>query len=304
MCPHGNYPSSCQSCREAAGPAAAEKESAPRSKIELSAERLKEMNTLESIVEADISGLLGKLNADLGAKLQPREDGLHLTIMGPTETSALKTLTPERIDELQRINADIQQGIGVGVTGFGVIDGASRDNLRPADKKKKVAYMAFDIPALQKFRAEVGLPPKDFHVTLGFEEGDIHMEIVGKNDKGKDVLAPIPKKADPAMDGYRELLPQMAFGSLAGGEKEKKKVDPEAEQKKARKEAADAMKARLDAAGLGSKALIELGVKPGPDMGKILKAIEKAVAEGARLEGVPDDLRAELEKRVEAARGG
>ena len=83
--------------------------------------------------------------------------------------------------------------------------------------------MAFDIPALNDFRSSVGLPKKDFHITLGFEGGDIHMAIDGKDEKGKNKMSLISKKADPKYDKYLEEMPEIKFSSLGGQEKQSPK---------------------------------------------------------------------------------
>lgn len=190
----------------------------------ITVESLAELNTLETEIKADFSKVITQINQDKGIELVTRPDGFHLTIIGPTESKVFNDMTSEQLGVLRDINKKIQKGEGVIMEGIGFIDGANGDNIKAADKEKKVCFLAVSIPELQAFRASLGLPEKNFHVTLGFIVGDIHMEIAGKNDKGKDVLKSIAKKADPAMDEYMSLLEQDAlkFGPLDGQKKELK----------------------------------------------------------------------------------
>lgn len=194
---------------------------------ELSRERLADMQTLEIELKADFGSTLDAIKQKTGADLQPRPDGYHLTIVGPTESKILSTLDDATLAELQQINTQIQKGEGVVVKGIGFIDGASSQyKMREVDKVKKTAFVALDIPALQDFRAKVGLPKKDFHVTLGFVGGDVHMQIVGQepvkpgSSKMKDITAPIPKQADQRFASV--ALPGMSYGGLDGQIKERK----------------------------------------------------------------------------------
>jgi len=194
---------------------------------ELTRERLAGMQTLEVEIKADFIPSLEELKKMTGANLEPRPDGYHLTIIGPTERKVLATLDDETLTELQQINEQIQNGVGVIVKGIGFIDGSSSSyKMREVDKLKKTAFIALDIPALQTFRLKVGLPPKDFHVTLGFEGGDVHMQVVGQepvkpnSPKMKDITAPIPKQADPRF-GVIDL-PKINYGELDGQIKQSK----------------------------------------------------------------------------------
>ncbi len=196
-------------------------------KPDLSRERLANMNSLEIEIKADFEPTLETLKQETGADLQPRPDGYHLTIIGPTENKILSTLDDATLAELQQINAQIQKGEGVVVKGIGFIDGASSQyTMREVDKVKKTAFVALDIPALQDFRSKVGLPKKDFHVTLGFVGGDVHMQIVGQepvkpgSPKMKDITAPIPKQADQRFASI--ALPEMSYEGLDGKMKERK----------------------------------------------------------------------------------
>lgn len=194
---------------------------------ELTRERLADMQTLEVEITGDFNSVLQSVRESTGANLEPRPDGFHLTIVGPTESKILSTLDDATLAELQQINEQIQRGEGITVKGIGFIDGASSQyQMREVDKVKKSAFVALDIPALQAFRQKVGLPPKDFHVTLGFEGGDIHMQVLRQepvkpgSSKMKDITGPIPKQADPRF-GNTEL-PEMSFGGLDGQIKQRK----------------------------------------------------------------------------------
>jgi|SRR3989344_3302308 len=194
------------------------------SEDELTPDKLKNLHTLETTVDANFNPILESINSELGLNLTPRPEGYHVTIIGPTESKILSSLTPEQIQQLQEINRSIQMGEGIWVSGIGFIDGSQQEGIRDADKNKKTCFLSLDAPALQEFRKSVGLPKKDLHVTLGFDGGDIHMEIKGKNEKGKDILGPVAKKSNPAFDKYLQTLPEIKFTTLSGQEKQKPKV--------------------------------------------------------------------------------
>lgn len=143
------------------------------------------------------------------------------------KTKSLSTLNETTLAELQQINEQIKKGEGITVKGIGFIDGASSQyKMREVDKVKKTAFLVLEIPSLQKFRDKVGLPRKDFHVTLGFIGGDIHTQIIGQeyikpgSPKMKDITAPIPKQKDPKFDVLK--LPEITYGGLDGQMKQKK----------------------------------------------------------------------------------
>lgn len=194
---------------------------------ELTRERLANMQTLEVEITGNFNSVLQSVRESTGANLEPRPDGFHLTIIGPTESKILSTLDDATLAELQRINEQIQRGEGIVVKGVGFIDGSSPQyQMREVDKVKKTAFVALDIPALQAFRQKVGLLPKDFHVTLGFEGGDIHMQVLRQepikpgSPKMKDVTGSIPKQADPRFSEV--ALPEMNFSGLDGQMKQRK----------------------------------------------------------------------------------
>lgn len=43
-----------------------------------------------------------------------------------------------------------------------------------AERCRRAFYLVVEWPSGQKFRAKFGLGPKDFHITLGFVNGDVH----------------------------------------------------------------------------------------------------------------------------------
>lgn len=193
----------------------------------LTQERLSNMKTLEVILEADMGSVLEEVRKITGEDLRFREGGLHLTIIGPTESKTLNNLDDGLIAELQQINEQIKKGEGVTVTGIGFIDGSSDQyRMREVDEEKRTSYIALDIPALQEFRSKIGLPKKDFHVTLGFVGGDIHMYVERQepvkpgSPKMKNITKPIPKRVDPRLAEIH--LPNIHYGGLGGQEKESK----------------------------------------------------------------------------------
>lgn len=268
----------------------------------LTPERLKQISSFESEVHADFDPLLATVNQRLGLNLVKRPDGFHATIIGPAEFGVVKTMPSEKIVELEKLNEEIQRGEGVVIRGVGFVDGATL-NVRDADKSKRAAFIALDVPKLQAFRTSVGLPPKDFHVTLGFENADLHMQIVGTNEKGKPVLGPVEKKADPKFDDLISMIEAsgMRFGSLSGvvreQPKEKPAQEPKSEQKPSVAYDVAALRGRLEginsltpddrdrlvvAAASGSEALVpvmkELGAKLRADTRLVRDALAQSVA--------------------------
>lgn len=180
----------------------------------LSLETVREMNTLEIGASGGFIETLEKINSELGFSFAPREgDNFHVTVITPLESGVLKNLSEDQLEKLYGIHQRILSGEDgmFQVVGLGIIDGSSREDLREVDRDKKVCFLAVDIPELKKFREECGLPEKDFHITLGFEVNDIHMQVIGMNEKGKSVLAPIEKKADSNLDKYVDLLGKVTF---------------------------------------------------------------------------------------------
>ncbi len=193
----------------------------PKPKAEVRMDTLETLQTIEYEVAADIEPLLRHINNDLGIQLGPRPEGLHVTIMTQRETPVFSRFNETQLEELRAIESELARGEGIEVKGIGFIDGGQTENIRPADRAKKTCFLALGIPRLQAFRRSLGLREKDFHITLGFVGGDISMGVVGKDPKGKDILRPIPKKADHEFDRYLSELPELSFGKLSGEEKQK-----------------------------------------------------------------------------------
>lgn len=192
-----------------------------RNNSELTPDALESFNDLNCSVETDLKPVLDAINERLGIEMISRSDEFHFTIISPPErTKAFSQLTGENFEKLNEIYANIQKGQGYQINGIGFIDGATQSNLRESDKNKKVAYIAIEVPELNILREKLGLDKKDFHITLGFVENDIHMEIVGKNSKGKPVLGKVAKKASPELADIK--IPELVFGNITGGEKAKK----------------------------------------------------------------------------------
>jgi hypothetical protein len=115
------------------------------------------------------------LNSSLALPLESRGNGSHITIIGPAEKKVLKSLDQAKVDELNAISEEIKRGEGISVSGLGFIDANKHPNAREADMGKKVCFIALKIPRLATVRADLGLPPRDFHVTLGFIGNDIQL---------------------------------------------------------------------------------------------------------------------------------
>ena len=246
-------------------------------KGEISSELLAEMSNLEIEATADFSHTLEQLRNITGEDLKPREDGYHITIVGPSEYEFLKGLEPGYVEELQAINEEIKNGQGVEIAGIGYIDTENNDlQMRKADQGKKTTFIALDIPRLNNFREKVGLPPKDFHLTLGFVKGDVHFHVTGEepkkpgSDKMREITEPIPKKADDKFFEAVDQLPEISFGALAGTVKERRKpkVDKSAkkEKRKAKEKDGDKLRGLLQEAFEGGK----LGDIPEEDLDKIV----------------------------------
>lgn len=266
---------------------------------ELTRERFAELNSVNLEIATDLVPVLESVKRAIGADLQHRESGFHVTVFGPTEKKLVDEKANEFLAELAQIENDIRKGKGVTVRGIGMINGATA-SVPEKDRAKQVAFIALDIPALNDLRGKLGLPAKDFHVTLGFVGGDIHFATTGEKDaKGKPVTKPIEKKADERFAGLIETMPELAFGNLSGEAKEKKVVAPEDPEKEAKAR----LKKVIADAGLSGKDLMSLGIKPGPEMGKITSAIEASVSKGSVLQlNLEAPIVQELERRILIAR--
>ena len=184
----------------------------------LTRERLRELESLSITLETDTTSVLAAVNEKLGTAMQPRAGGVHVTIISPVEKAILDNLTDEQIHQLNTVREQLLRGEGVHVLGIGYINGAESQNLREVDESKKVSYIALSVPALQEFRFSLGLPEKDFHVTLGFENGDIHSVVEKIDEDGKRSLKPIAKKQSKDFENID--IPELQFSALSGKEKQ------------------------------------------------------------------------------------
>lgn len=156
---------------------------------------------VEVRVTDDFTQILKSLNEQFGTSLVPRQEGYHITIITPREKETVRTLRQADLDTLKTLYTDVMRGGAARIDGIGYIDGSAREDVLPADKLKKTAYIALTIPEFQAYRRSVGLPEKDFHITLGMEGDDIHTHMVSMPD-GSQKTEVIPKKADPLLQRF------------------------------------------------------------------------------------------------------
>ena len=186
---------------------------------------IKPLNSLHVTVETDLKPVLDDVNAKLGLNMKSRGGGFHLTVISPAERDQIRPDVEipddvskwERLNEgdiaaLNKVSEAVMRGEGVEVKGIGFIGGATYPDLKEKDRKRKTAFVAFNIPALNDFRESLGLPPKDFHVTLGFEGNDLY------TDADNNAL---PKQADPQFSDI--AIPELVLSAVSGREKEKAK---------------------------------------------------------------------------------
>lgn len=179
-------------------------------------EIIKTLSTLQSEAEGNFETVLDEINSSLGLNLEPREGTYHITFITPPESGKLKTLSDEDLEELKRIDSLLESGEGINITGIGIIDGAERNDLREKDKENKVCFATVEVPEMQAFRRKIGLPEKDFHITLGFENNDIHMKINGVKENGEPKLEPIEKKPSIELDIFSKNLGPIKVSGLSG----------------------------------------------------------------------------------------
>ncbi len=160
---------------------------------------------VEIKVGDDFSPLLQDINTRFGTILVPRKEGYHITVITPKERGWLRTMSQNKLDELHRLYKESRENNGIEITGVGYIDGMTRQDILEKDASKKTAYIALSIPKLAEFRKNMGLTPKDFHITIGMEGDDIHDHVASIKSDGAKVIDVIPKKADPSL---RSLAPR------------------------------------------------------------------------------------------------
>jgi hypothetical protein len=100
----------------------------------------------------------------------------HITVVGAKEVRllpyALKGDMRELVATLQTLLKD-PLGHESGSIGGPRAVGVGRV-VDPADDTNDAYYVIVDWPAAATARAKLGLPPHDFHITLGFRVRDVH----------------------------------------------------------------------------------------------------------------------------------
>lgn len=172
-------------------------------------------------INGDFQPLIDQLNQALNTSLAPRGTAFHITLFSPPEMEKLRQRQSEKVAEvvkqLHQTEADLKSQGGLQVQGVGYIDGSKEPGIRNEDKNKKVAFVAVDIPGVQRLRSHLGLQTKDLHITLGYENGDIHERIVGEDGEGRAILAPIPKKENPELQRLNTFIPKNLHAGLITG---------------------------------------------------------------------------------------
>lgn len=83
----------------------------------------------------------------------------HMTLVGPPEMTGEIQSTPLPVFRVSRLEA---QGIGQAIDG-----------------NKEAWFVICESPEMASWRQDMGLPPKDLHITLGFINGDVHTRPKG-----------------------------------------------------------------------------------------------------------------------------
>lgn len=114
-----------------------------------------------------------------------REDSYHITVIAPNEIQELSQKIHENSEltrkEKYRATTALLSKSLAGEFEFtvGGVGKASNDD-------KEAWFVIVKSVQADKSRAELGLPPKDYHITLGFLNGDVHGQA--KDDTTKVVL--------------------------------------------------------------------------------------------------------------------
>lgn len=180
-------------------------------------ERFRQLEYLELKIEADLAPLIERINADFDLQLAPRPSGFHLTIVSPPERKSFLTASFGPLAKLRAAREALRDGLPLTVRGLGLINAERRNNLKPNDQDKSVLYLAVDAPELQALRRALNLPPREFHITLGFVGGDVHRELepVPPGQKAKD--RPILKRAEADLEAYAALIPDIHVAGFISG---------------------------------------------------------------------------------------
>lgn len=91
---------------------------------------------------------------------QRKRDGhsFHVTIVSPAEYDSLSVTLRKRIRDLRRRNVQLDL-VGIGQVG---------------DEQNKSYFVVVNSATLDEIRSIIGLPSRDYHVTLGFYIKDVH----------------------------------------------------------------------------------------------------------------------------------
>ena len=132
--------------------------------LEFSKDNIEIDNICEVIIEKEICEFIERARTVVPSNqwenriTKRKENKIYMTITSPFEK--IKTLTQETLE-----------GKDVKILGLGSSSTGS---------KQEVYYLVVACPKLQLARSNMGLGWKDFHITLGFLQNDIHQDI----DKG------------------------------------------------------------------------------------------------------------------------
>lgn len=180
-------------------------------------ERFRQLEYLELKVEADLQPLIDQVNADFHLELQPRTSSYHLTVVSPPERKAFLTTSFGPLRKLRAARDKLQNGLSLTLRGLGLINAQRRGNLKPNDQEKQVLYLAVDAPELQELRQALNLPPREFHITLGFVGGDVHRQLNGQYRSEKSMDEPILKRADTDLTAYADVIPDVHVAGFFSG---------------------------------------------------------------------------------------
>lgn len=176
-------------------------------------EQLRQCSSLQISIMDNFDPLIEALNDRLKTQLTPRSAGYHITVINPSESETIRSMSADRLAELQAITDELSKDGAVHVRGIGFIDGAVGEDILAADKGKKTSYIALDIPKIAAFRESVGLSPADLHVTLGLVGDDI-FDHYDSGVSADNHIAAIPKKSVAAFDAMSPT--QVHVGPLYG----------------------------------------------------------------------------------------
>ncbi|MBP7927703.1 hypothetical protein KAZ57_00980 [Patescibacteria group bacterium] len=170
-------------------------------------ENLKNATLLQLDLEGDFYPVLEKLNTKFGISAEPRGNGYHVSIIRPVDKGVLQKLDAAKLEILNTGLQEFMQHPDMHITGIGYVDGSTRDDMREVDKEKKVCFVTLESAKLAKLREDLELPKAYFHVTLGFEGGDIHTRLDVPDANGKRRQLVIEKEPNPDLNDLMDNLP-------------------------------------------------------------------------------------------------